>query len=106
LKVKPVSAKKDASRRNISAMARDLAPLAMEKLKKLMNSENESVAKDASIHILDRAIGKPIAMTADVTDRLDEFTDEQLDAAIDDVAARIIAAEKVAGKETTAPVTH
>lgn len=54
-----MSEKKDASRRNIAAMARELAPIAMEKLKALMDSESETVAKDACIHILDRAVGKP-----------------------------------------------
>lgn len=101
-----MSAKKDASRRNVAAIARELAPVAMEKLKKLMGSDKENVALDAAIHILDRAIGKPIAMTADVTDRLDEFTDDQLDAAIAELEARLGIVAPIQGEEATPPVTH
>lgn len=101
-----MSAKKDASRRNIAAIARELAPMAMETIAALLSSEDERVQLDAAKHVLDRAIGKPIAMTADVTDRLDDFTDEQLDAGIADLEARIEAARAVAAAETTKTVTH
>jgi signal transduction protein with GAF and PtsI domain len=87
-------------------MARELAPQAMEKLKALMCSESESVAKDAAIHILDRAIGKPVAMTADVTDRLDEFDDATIDAAIADLEIRVGAVAKAESEETTPAITH
>jgi spermidine/putrescine-binding protein len=102
-----MSAKKDASRRNIAAMAREIAPKAMDKLIALMNSDSETVAKDAAIHILDRAIGKPIAMTADVTDRLDELTDDELDAGIAAIKQQIAAAAAKDGTEAPSPtVTH
>lgn len=39
--------------------------------------------------VADRLDGKPLAMTADVTDRLDELTDEELDAAISALKANI-----------------
>ena len=87
-------------------MAREVAPVAMEKLVLLMNSQSESVAKDAAIHILDRAIGKPIAMTADVTDRLDEFTDDELDAAITSLKDRIGAAKQADSQEGAKTTTH
>ena len=72
-----------------------------------MNSGSETVAKDAAIHILDRAIGKPIAMTADVTDRLDELTDDELDSALAAVRQQVASvAAKAREDETTPPVTH
>lgn len=102
-----MAAKKDASRRNIAAMAREAAPLAMEKLRQLMNSESETVAKDACIHILDRAIGKPIAMTADVTDRLDDLSDDELDAAIAVVRNQLAkAAGEDGADKNPPPITH
>lgn len=87
-----MSARKNASRRNIAAIARSLAPDAIERIRQLMGSETESVALQAAQHILDRAIGKPVAMSADVTDRLDEFSDDELDAAISDIKSRLAAA--------------
>ena len=101
-----MSAKKDASRRNIAALARELAPTAMETIGALLKSDDERVRLSAAEHIIDRAIGKPIAMTADVTDRIDDFTDEQLDAGITDLEARIEAARTIAAAEATPPVTH
>jgi hypothetical protein len=101
-----VSVKKDASRRNIAAMARELAPLAMETISELLKSDQPNIRLDAAKHVLDRAIGKPIAMTADVTDRLDEFTDEQLDAGISELEARIAAVAKAAEQTESPPVTH
>jgi NAD(P)-dependent dehydrogenase (short-subunit alcohol dehydrogenase family) len=101
-----MSAKKDASRRNVAAMARELAPRAMAKLEALLASESEAVAKDAAIHILDRAIGKPVAMTADVTDRLDEFDPAAIDAAINDLEARLGIVAPVESEAATPPVTH
>ena len=101
-----MSAKKDASRRNIAAMARELAPLAMEKIAELVRSDQPNIALDAAKHILDRAIGKPIAMSADVTDRLDELTSDELDAAINELTSQIASARHVAGEEENPSVTH
>lgn len=101
-----MSAKKDASRRNIAAIAREAAPKAIERLVTLVSDPDPRVAIDAAKHILDRAVGKPVAMTADVTDRLDEFTDDELDAAITELRQRLEAAGKVAGEEGTASRPH
>jgi hypothetical protein len=95
-----------ATRRNIAALARKLAPDAIKKLEDLLKCEQASVAKDAAIHILDRAIGKPVALSADVTDRLDEFTDDELDSAIADLKARIASAGKAGESEGPPPITH
>lgn len=97
---------KEAGRRAIAQVARAAAPKAIAKLEALIDDPDPRVAIEASKHILDRAIGKPVAMTADVTDRLDEFTDEQLDAAIADLENRIGLAAKGEGEKATTPVTH
>lgn len=97
---------KKATVRNIAAIARLSAPKAIEKLQALLDSTDERVALEASKHILDRAVGKPVAMTADVTDRLDEFTDDELDAAIADIKSRIAALGATGSEEGPAGVTH
>ncbi len=97
---------KDASRRSIAQVARAAAPKAIAKLEALIDNEDPRVAIDAAKHILDRAVGKPIAMSADVTDRLDEFTDDELDAAITDIRARLAAAGKIEAEAGTPESTH
>jgi hypothetical protein len=94
------------ARRNIAAMARQNAAKAMKVMVDAMEDADVKVRLDAANKILDRALGKPIAMTADVTDRIDEFTDEQLDAGIADLEARIEAARTVAAAEANPPITH
>lgn len=93
------SANHKATVRNIAAVARLAAPTAIKKLEELMNHEDPRIAIDACKHILDRAVGKPVAMTADVTDRLDEFTDDELDAAINDIRNRLAAIGKAGTEE-------
>jgi hypothetical protein len=97
---------KKASARNIAAIARLAAPRALAKIEALMDDPDPRVAIDAAKHVLDRAIGKPIAMSADVTDRLDEFTDDELDAAIADLRARIESSGKAGTEAGTPPSTH
>ena len=101
-----MSHKKDASRRNVAAMARVNASEAMETLVKAMRGPDLRVAVDAANDILDRAIGKPVAMTADVTDRLDEFDDAAVDAAIADLEGRIGVAAKAEGEAGPDATTH
>lgn len=95
-----------ATVRNIAAIAREAAPKAIAKLEALINDDDPRVAIMAAAHILDRAVGKPLAMTADVTDRLDEFTDDQLDAAISDLSSRIEVIRAAEGKEVPEATTH
>lgn len=54
-----MSAKKDLSRRNVAAMAREHADEAIVTLVKAMRSEDLRVAKDAASALLDRAVGRP-----------------------------------------------
>lgn len=98
--------KRQATVRNIAAIAREAAPKAIAKLEALIGDPDPRVAIMAAAHILDRAVGKPLAMTADVTDRLDEFTDDQLDAAISDLSSRIETARTAEGQEKPAATTH
>lgn len=95
-----------ATVRNIAAIAREAAPKAIAKLEALIEDPDPRVAIQAAAHILDRAVGKPLAMTADVTDRLDEFTDDQLDAAIADLSTRIEVARAAEGEAKPAATTH
>lgn len=97
---------KKATVRNIAAIAREAAPKAIAKLEALIDDADPRVAIQAAAHILDRAVGKPLAMTADVTDRLDEFTDDQLDAAIADLSSRIETARAAEGEAKPAATTH
>lgn len=79
----------------------------MEVLAGLLNSDDERVRASAAEHIIDRAIGRPVAMTADVTDRLDEFTDEQLDAGLAVIERQLgILATQDEGGESSKAVTH
>ena len=97
---------KEAGRRAIAQIARAAAPRAIAKLELLIDDPDPRVAIEASKHILDRAIGKPIAMTADVSDRVDEFTDAELDTAIDELRTRLAAAGKIAAGEGEPTSTH
>lgn len=97
---------KEAGRRAIAQVARAAAPRAIAKLEALMDHEDPRVAIDACKHVLDRAIGKPVAMTADVTDRLDEFTDDELDAAIADIKRRLAVTETAGAEERGQASTH
>ena len=95
-----------ATVRNIAAIARAAAPKAIARLEALVDDPDPRVAIAAAAHVLDRAVGKPLAMTADVTDRLDEFTDDELDAAISDIKSRLAAAGKAGADESPPPRPH
>jgi len=68
--------------RGIAALARAHTDRAVEVLVEGMEDEDHKVRIAAAREVLDRGWGKPLAMTADVTKRLDEFTDDDLDAGI------------------------
>ena len=99
-------ASKATSRRNVAAMARNHAEKAIDTLVAAMDDDDKRIAVDAASRVLDRAIGKPIAMTADVTDRLDEFTDDELDAAITSIKDRIGAAGQADSQADVEATTH
>jgi hypothetical protein len=98
---------KDKSKFNIAAMARDAAPLAIRKLMQAMEGDDMRCAIDAAKQILDRAIGKPVAMTADVTDRLEELTDDEIMNAIDIIRGQASASVgKARATSRVKTVTH
>jgi hypothetical protein len=68
--------------KGIAAKAREHTDRAIEVLVEGMEDDDHKVRIAASREILDRGWGKPLAMTADITKRLDEFTDDDLDAGI------------------------
>lgn len=65
---------------DVAALARDSSTKAIEKLAKLIDSDDERVALQASIAVLDRAVGKPKQAIETTTkkERSDFTTDELL----------------------------
>jgi hypothetical protein len=68
--------------KGIAAKAREHTDRAVEVLVEGMEDDDHKVRIAAAREVLDRGWGKPLAMTADVSKRLDEFTDDDLDAGI------------------------
>lgn len=76
----------------LAAKARELGPRCMEVLVTALDDPDTKVRIVAAREILDRGYGKPVAMTADVTNRLEEYDDDTLVAAVDAVRAALVAA--------------
>lgn len=68
--------------KGIAAKAREYTDQALEVLVEGMADKDSRVRVAAAKEVLDRGWGKPLTMTADVTKKLDEFTDDDLDAGI------------------------
>lgn len=68
--------------KGIAAKAREHTDKALDVLVEGMADADSRVRVAAAREILDRGWGKPLTMTADVTKKLDEFTDDDLDAGI------------------------
>jgi hypothetical protein len=68
--------------KGIAALAKEQAGKCVEVLTKALKSPDERVAITAANSLLDRAYGKPIAMSADVTDKLNDLDDESIMGAI------------------------
>lgn len=90
---KGVSGNPGGRPKGIAAKAREHTERALEVLTEGMESEDEKVRLTAAKEILDRGWGKPLTMTADVTKKLDDFTDDDIDAGIAFLRAAIHAAE-------------
>ena len=78
--------------KGIAAKAREHTDKALDVLVEGMADTDPRVRVAAAKEVLDRGWGKPLAMTADVSKRLDEFTDDDLDAGIAFLRAAIGAA--------------
>lgn len=68
--------------KGIAARARQHTDKAVEVLVNGMDDDDARVRVAAAKEILDRGYGKSVAMTADLTKKLDAFDDEQLEAAL------------------------
>lgn len=68
--------------KGIAAKAREHTDRAIEVLVEGMESDDERIKIAAAREIIDRGYGKPLTMTADVTNKIEDFDDESLDAAI------------------------
>jgi Family of unknown function (DUF5681) len=79
--------------KGIAALARQHTDKALEVLVNALNDDDARVRVAASKEILDRGFGKSIAMTADLTNKLDQFDDDAIDTAIDVLRAAIASAE-------------
>lgn len=78
--------------KGIAAKAREHTDRAVEVLVQGMEDDDRRVRIAAAKELLDRGYGKPLAMTADVTKRLDDWSDDDIDAAISALRAAIPAA--------------
>ena len=68
--------------KGIAAKARQHTDRALEILANGLEDDDPRVRVAAAKEILDRGWGKSVAMSADVTKRLDAFDDEQLESAL------------------------
>lgn len=91
--------------KGIAQLAREHKDKALSVLCAGMDDEDARVRIAAAREILDRGYGKPVAMTADVTDRLDDFDDDALITALDTVRA-VIRAGKETGEGTGPQTAH
>lgn len=89
--------------KGIAAKAREHTDKAVEVLAAALDDPDPKVRVTAAEKLLDRGYGKPLAMTADVTNRLDDWTDDDIDAAISAIRATLPSAGDArsgAGEET------
>lgn len=75
--------------KGIAAKAREHTDKAMDVLAAALEDADARIRVAAARELLDRGYGKPIAMTADVTKRLDDWTDDDIDAAISAIRATL-----------------
>lgn len=68
--------------KGIAAKAREHGDKALTVLANALDDGDAKVRIAAAKEIMDRGYGKPLTMTADVTNRIEDFDDESLDAAI------------------------
>jgi hypothetical protein len=86
---KGVSGNPGGRPKGIAAKAREHTDKAVEVLAAALDSKDERVRVTAAEKLLDRGYGKPLTMTADVTKRLDDWTDDDIDAAISAIKASL-----------------
>lgn len=90
--------------KGIAAAAREHKDRCIQVLAEALESDDQKTQIAAAKELLDRGYGKAIAMSADVTNRLDDLDDDTLSAGIDALRAAIAAtgaADGGAGKPTS-----
>lgn len=92
---KGVSGNPGGRPKGIAAKAREHTDAALDVLTEALADEDSRVRVTAAKEILDRGWGKPLTMTADVTKKLDDFTDDDIDAGIAFLRAAISASAEV-----------
>ena len=75
--------------KGIAAKAREHSDKALDVLVAALDDADTRVRIAAANAILDRGYGKPVAMTADVTKKLDDLEDDELDTAINVLRAAL-----------------
>lgn len=85
--------------KGIAAIARQHTDKAIEVLANALDDKDARVRVTAAEKLLDRGYGKPLTMTADVTKRLDDWTDDDIDAAISALKASLGTAGDADGGE-------
>jgi hypothetical protein len=71
--------------KGIAALAKEQSGKCVEVLTKALKSQDERVAITAANSLLDRAYGKPITMSANVTEGLEEANLDELLAVLDEL---------------------
>jgi HEAT repeat protein len=79
---KGVSGNPGGRPKGIAAIAREHTDKAVAVLVDALVDDDKRVAVTAAKELLDRGYGKPLTMTADVTNKLDDLDDESLSAAL------------------------
>ena len=91
--------------KGIAALAREHKDKALEVLVAGLDNADAKVQIAAAREILDRGYGKPVTMTADVSDRLDDLDDDALISALDAIRHVIRSGDK-AGEGTGPQTAH
>jgi hypothetical protein len=102
---KGVSGNPGGRPKGIAAKAREHTDKALDVLVEGLVDSDGRIRIAAAKEILDRGYGKALTMTADVTNKIEEFDDESLDAAIS-VLRSAISADSEAGSGEAAPTAH
>lgn len=91
--------------KGIAAKAREHTDRCIEILAEALGDDDKKTRIMAAKELLDRGYGKAIAMSADVTNRLDDLDDDTLAAGIDALRAAIAAAG-TADSGASKPTSH